>query len=386
MMASGPARLPPPASAVRSRIIAAFFLQGIVAAMLMMRVPDLQLRAGLSPAWLGMVLMGGPLGGLAVYPVAAKMVERTGTRNLLALTFPLMALSALMVAALPWAATMFASLIVFGATNSLSNIAINVEADRVEAATGRRVMNRCHGFWSIGFFLAASLAGMVRGAGIDPVLHMLVLLPVFTALSLLVALQMVPQSPRLHDRGRKSRFARPTLAVLVIVLFGLGAELFEGASRVWATIYLRDSFQIAPIIESCALPALVLSMALCRLVADRLIDRYGPVRFARVSLGLAFAGVATICLAPSAWVAISGFALAGAGSAAIYPLMLSAAARIGDRPAAENVAAATLVIQMTMLVAPMLVGLVAQTLGIRVAYAMLLPLLAVGITLSRKAG
>ena len=56
--------------------------------------------------------------------------------------------------------------------------------------------------------------------------------------------------------------------------------------------------------------------------------------------------------------------------------MLSAAARLGDRPASQNVAATTLIFQFVNLGAPVLIGAVAGGLGIRMAFAMLLPLLA----------
>jgi hypothetical protein len=36
-----------------------------------------------------------------------------------------------------------------GVMNSAGNIAINVEADRYEAGSSTRIMNRCHGMWSI---------------------------------------------------------------------------------------------------------------------------------------------------------------------------------------------------------------------------------------------
>ena len=55
--------------------------------------------------------------------------------------------------------------------------------------------------------------------------------------------------------------------------------------------------------------------------------------------------------------------------------MLSAAARLGDRPASQNVAATTLIFQLVNLGAPVLIGTMAQGFGIRMAFAMLLPLL-----------
>ena len=76
--------------------------------------------------------------------------------------------------------------------------------------------------------------------------------------------------------------------------------------------------------------------------------------------------------------AILGFALAGLGASVVYPLMISGAARLGDRPATENVAATSLLFQLVMLLSPMLMGTVAEALSVRVAFGMLLPLLALG--------
>ncbi|MNL70592.1 hypothetical protein D3C87_1956170 [compost metagenome] len=82
-----------------------------------------------------------------------------------------------------------------------------------------------------------------------------------------------------------------------------------------------------------------------------------------------------IVLAPQAWIALCGFLLVGIGICVLYPLMLSAAARLGDRPASQNVAATTLIFQLVNLGAPGLIGAVAQGLGVRIAFAMLIPLL-----------
>jgi MFS family permease len=160
-----------------------------------------------------------------------------------------------------------------------------------------------------------------------------------------------------------------------LVAFGLGAGLTEGAARAWSIIYLRDNFEVAAWVESLALPALLATMALGRLLADRFIDRFGPVRVARVLASIAIAGMVLLVASPNAALALGGFGLVGIGICVLYPLMLSAAARLGDRPASQNVAATTLIFQLVNLGAPVLIGAMAQGFGIRMAFAMLLPLL-----------
>lgn len=253
----------------RLRLLAIFSAQGVVAAMLFMRIPDLQLRAGLSESQLGFILMGGPIGAMATFAIATRLIERFGTRLVTMVSYPVMALSAALLALPTDMVLLFAILLVFGATNSASNIAINVEADRVEAGTGARIMNRCHGVWSVVFFVASLIAGLIRGAGVDPALHLWVLFPLFSVAAIALTWPM-REFPERQGGAKSNKFVLPTLAVVALVAFGLGAELLEGASRVWATIYIRDTFDVSAMVESAALPALILAMAGARLVADLL--------------------------------------------------------------------------------------------------------------------
>lgn len=368
--------------AARQRILIVFAIQGIMAATLFMRMPDLQLRAQLSDFHLGLVLMGGPIGAMLTFSLASMFIERFGTRIATLASYPLMAIAAILTAIIPNGGAMFVLLAIFGAMNSLSNIAINVEADRAEAATGRRIMNACHGAWSVAFFIASSAAGIVRGGGGDPAVHLLAVGLLFILASLVVVAPMRELSAR--DAGDKSgRWSWPTLSVIAIVAFGLGAELLEGSSRVWATIFIRDAFDVPAIIESAALPTFILAMAATRLAADRVIDRFGARPIAVLTLAAATLGVAIIVAAPHAYVAILGFALAGFGASVAYPLMISAAAKIGDRPASENVAALTFVVQLVILISPVLIGALAEGFGVRAAFGALLPLLVVGLAMSR---
>jgi fucose permease len=236
-------------------------------------------------------------------------------------------------------------------------------------------MNTCHGVWSVGFLLTSLLGATFRGLHVDPAWHLWGMAPVLLVLLFAVLVPMEAMPPRPHSGEKARKLSWPTLATLGLVAFGLGAGLTEGAARAWSIIYLRDNFSVSPFIESLALPALLVAMALGRLMADRFVDRFGPVQFARVLASIAIAGMVMTVTAVNAYVALLGFLAVGAGICVLYPLTLSAAARLGDRPASQNVAAVTLVYQLVNLGAPALIGAVAQGFGVRVAFAMLIPLL-----------
>ncbi|MBD8066273.1 MFS transporter [Devosia sp. PTR5] len=366
------------------RIIALFFAHALAAGAIHTRIPDLQLQMGLSEGQLGLVLMGQPLGGLSMFLFSSTIIERFSPRRVVLVLLPLVMVTAALATVWLDPLAFFCILAINGIGFSLTNIAINVEADRIEAAGDVRVMNTCHGAWSVGFLLTSLIGAAVRGLGVSPAVHLWALVPILSILlfAVLVRMPVAPSRPHAGTKGRK--LAVPTLATLGLVAFGLGAGLTEGASRAWSIIYLRDSFEVPAFVESLALPALLLAMAVGRLVADRFIERFGPVRVARSLSGLAVVGMVMVVIAPDAYLALLAFLLVGIGICVLYPLMLSAAARLGDRPASQNVAATTLVFQLVNLGAPGLIGAVAQGLGVRIAFAVLIPLLVLTFTMAGR--
>ena len=365
------------------RIIALFFIHALAVGGVQTRIPDLQVLNGLSAAQLGLVLMGQPLGGLPMFLFSSAIIERIGPRKVILLFLPVVIVTSALAGILLHPVALFVLLALNGVGFSLTNIAINVEADRVEAAGGGRIMNTCHGVWSIGFLVTALIGVGMRGMGLSPAWHLSLMAPVLLILLLIVVVPMRSAPPRLYSGDAKvRRLSLPTLATLGLVAFGLGAGLTEGAARAWAIIYLRDSFDVAPWLQSLALPVLVAAMAAGRLRADSVLDRFSPVPVARILSAIAIAGLLLVTLAPNAWAGLVGFALVGLGICVLYPLMLSSAARLGDRPASQNVAATTLIFQLVNLGAPALIGALVQGFGVRFAFAALIPILVLTFVMS----
>ncbi|MBN9333513.1 MFS transporter, partial [Devosia sp.] len=258
----------PPMTSARWRIIALFFTHALAAGAIHTRIPDLQVAMGLSEGQLALVLMGQPLGALTMFLFSRAIIARFGPRRAILAVLPIVIITAALATILLYPIALFALLALNGLGFSLSNIAMNVEADRVEAATGARVMNTCHGIWSVGFLLTSLLGATLRGMHVDPAIHLWALVPVLIALLLFVVVPMPVMPPRPHSGEKVKKLALPTLATLGLVAFGLGAGLTEGASRAWSIIYLRDNFEVSPFIESMALPALLAAMAAGRLLAD----------------------------------------------------------------------------------------------------------------------
>jgi len=367
-----------------ARIRAVFFLHAISSGGLYSRLPSIQRDLGLDFGTLGLVLSGLTAGSILTFFFVSRLIEGFGPRRVLAATIPFMGLGTALIAAMPSGPALFAYLIFYGVLYSLPNAAMNIEADRVEAAAGRRVMNSCHGLWSIGYLLATLLGTLAVALQLPPLWHFGLLAIPLLGIGLWMTLGIDPAPARAHAATQVRRFALPTLAIVLLVAFAIGPNLLEGGLRNWSVIYMRDSFGAPGWVDTLTLPVFLIAQAAGRLRADGWVTRFGPVRTARVLTAIAATGCVLVVLAPHLIVALLGFLLIGVGVCTTYPLTTSAATRLGDRPASQNVAALTLVNQLVQLGAPPLLGAIANHAGIRAVFTVALPFVVASVWLARS--
>ena len=360
----------------RTTIKLVFFIQAVASGSFLTRIPDLQQGLGIDAAVLGLALVGQPVGALSMFLFSSFIVERLGTRLALLAGIPLMTAFMFLMAVAPSPAWLFAAVAGYGALFAMTNVAMNVEADRIEAATGKRLMNTCHGLWSIGQLTVFGIGVAARGLDISPALHFGVFVPIVALAVAAIVLPMQAAPARTHNApAHRGRLALPTPATLQILGFLFASALVEGLSRQWSVIYARDAFVVPQWAQALTLPVFVAAIALGRFLADGWTYRYGPTRLARGLIVIAIAGTALVVLAPNLPLALVGFALMGLGICTSFPASTSAAAQIGDRPSSENVAALTMSLQTVMLGAPPLLGFVTDLFGVRPTFALALPML-----------
>jgi MFS family permease len=141
----------------------------------------------------------------------------------------------------------------------------------------------------------------------------------------------------------------------------------------WSAIFMKNIFVSSPLVASLGVAVGAGAQAATRLVIDRYVERFSPTSVARVLLSLVGAGSVIVFFAPAEWVALVGFALLGIGTSAIFPLAMSAAAQRTDRPAAINVAALAQISFGVFLIAPPVLGFIAEHFGIRWSFGIGLP-------------
>lgn len=366
------------------RVYTAFFLYAFTLGGMFPRLGDLQRGMGASERELGLALVGTAVGTLISLTVVSRWLDRIGHRTVLLVLIPLMGACYAMASLARTPVQMFGLLVPAGLCIGAIEIVVNLEADRAEHQLGRLIMNRAHAFWSIGFVAAGLVGAAFAQLGFSPQVQLATMVVVVAVLCrmLLGGLQPAAHRPDAHA-GEAPRWARPTRITMVLVAATLAALVLEGAAAEWSAIYMRDVFAATPFMAGAAVATGAATQAVARLLTDRFVERYKPVRVARVLLGLLGTGTLLALVAPHVAVAYVGLALMGVGTSAIFPLAMSAAAQATDRPAAVNVAALAQTSFLAFLVGPPLLGFVATQWGIRWSFGVGLPLVLLGVVAAR---
>ena len=371
----------------QQRVFGGFFVYSFCMGSLPPRLPDLQRMMQIEEGALGFGLIGAAAGTLVSLSFSGPILERIGYRRSILTMIPLLALLYPIASFAGGPLSFFLLLFPVGIVIGGIEIILNLEADRTEHKIGRRIMNRAHAFWSFGFFSAGIISALVAQSGLSPQIHLFLMVPLVIAGVALILGRFDPAPHRTGTSDEKPpHFAVPTMAIMVLVAVTLSAMIMEGAGIDWAAIYMRDVFSASPFLSGFAVALGAGAQAVTRFFADPFVERYSPTAVSRVLLGVLGAGVLLVFFAPGDWLALVGFALMGVGTSVIFPLAMSAAAQLTDRPAPTNVASLAQISFVAFLLGPPLLGYIAEYFGIRWSFGIGLPLVILSIVCAGALG
>jgi MFS family permease len=349
----------------RRAVSIAFLAFGAVMGSWVPRLPALKEHLHLSDGQIGYALVASAVGAV-VGAAIARIVLGRGARGWVRGGTVAIGASLLGPALAGSFAPLFISLVVLGACAGFIDMLENAQAAEVERTEGRPLINGFHGFWSLGAFLGALLAGGAALAGVSP-------LPQFAlAASLAVAgsalfLRALPDTRAGAPRARPVAAGRMWLTgfVIAVATIAFCAILVEGGGADWSALYLREFSHADPGIAAGGFAAFALAATLVRFRADLLTARTSPVIVARLGALIAALGLTLAIAIPALPGAIIGFALVGIGTAVLVPLALSAGANLGASGTALTLVLA--VGYLGSIAGPAMIGTAADHVGLRVA-------------------
>ncbi len=350
----------------------AFLVAGLGTACWASLVPFARARLGVGDAGLGLLLLTLGVGSITAMPAAGLLAQRIGCRPVILGAGILLCADLPLLAAVPGVPAMAGCLALFGAALGALDVAMNVQAVRVEDEAGRPLMSGFHGLYSAGGILGALGMGGLLALGAGPLAAACCLAAGCMGLLLAAAPTLPP--------GGGAGAAAPLLAlprgpVLLIGLLCAVSFLAEGAMVDWSALLLRRSSELGRAWSGAGYAAFSATMTLGRLGGDRLVRRLGG-RAMLVGGGLLCSAGLLVAVAGGGWpLSLTGFALAGAGAANLAPLLIGAAGRQPESRPELGIAAAGTLGYAGILAGPGLIGLAAQAVGLPAALALVALLL-----------
>ncbi|MER6459946.1 MFS transporter [Streptomyces sp. NPDC001288] len=350
----------------RYAVAAVFTVHGAVTGSFATRVPWIQEHAGLGAGQLGLALAFTAFGASCSMPLAGRISHRFGSRTALRGLIAMWTLSLVLPSLAPNLYTLCLAMFVYGASAGMSDVAMNALGVEVERLLDKSIMSGLHGMWSAGALIGSAAGTLAAHLGSDARLHFALAAAALTALGLLAAGWVLDLQPA-EDEEPPPRFALPPRSALLIGAVGFCAVFAEGASLDWSAVFLRDRMDSSAGLAAATTTGFMLTMAVARISGDAVVNRFGTVRTVRAGGVLAACGGLLIVLAGHPAVAMTGFALMGLGIAVVVPLCFAAAGHAGPNPS-QAIAGVATITYTSGLVAPSLIGGVAQATSLVVSF------------------
>ena len=345
--------------------IAAFVAVGLTWGSIAALAPDLKARIGADDATFGLLLLGTSIGLSTTLWAAPRWDRRMGGWALPIGTL-LLAVTALGPG---WAAgplSFFVAMAVLGAASGLTDVVMNARVSEIELRAARSLMNLNHAMFSVAYAVSALLTGQLREAGLTPDQIM----PITAALVAATALlQRMPVAGGAEGPARSGRLPARLVAVaggIVLIAF-----MTEATVESWSALHIERTLG-GRAVEGALGPAMLgLTMAVGRFSGQAVAARLSETRVIVWATGLAIVGILTAATAPVPALAYLGFGLTGLGISVIGPMGLALAGRLAPAGQRTGVIARVAIIGfLGFFIAPALMGLGAEALGLRAAFAL----------------
>jgi MFS family permease len=373
----------------------AFFVQGLCFATLVTHVPALKEKFGFSDLQLTLILAAVPVVAGLGSLLAGALAPRLGSGPVLRVAAPLVCVAMALVGLAGSRAALYPAVAGFGLVLGAVDATMNMQGVAVQQRYGRSLLASFHGWWSvagilgslstagftkIGLSLAVALGGVgLIGAVISLSVGPLLLKPAgpVAPAGLGAATERVAPAglgAATEPAAEATRQAAAQIPWRPIVLIGLAVMVMyiaDSATSNWSALYLHDALHGSKSVAALGVSGYLTFQVLGRSVADRVVQRLGPVRTVASGGLIGVAGLVLVAAAPTPWAGIVGFAILGVGLCVVVPQSFSAAGALDPTGSGVAIARVNLFNYAGFVTGAALIGLVSGATSLRGAFALL---------------
>jgi MFS family permease len=327
-------------------------------------VPDIKATIGASDGAFGLAMLFASSGAVAAMWIAPRVDKGLGARAMqgaacamaLAFLLPGMATGVILFAL---------GMLCASAASGATDVIMNTRVARIEAETGRSLMNLNHAMFSFAYAGAALCAGLFREAGFVPV-HVFAVMLALT-LVLVAIMYDVPtgEDVQIKDVGSGHKRGLIVFGGTIILI----AFMAEQATEAWSALHLERGLGGSAAQGALGPAILGLTMGLGRLSGQVVAAHMRETTVIQIASLVAAAGLLIAANAPNLWAAYLGFGILGIGVSVIAPMAFSA---VGKRCAPEKraivITRVSVVGYLGFFVGPPLMGGVSELFGLQMSF------------------
>ncbi|MBD3916046.1 MFS transporter [Nocardioides hwasunensis] len=351
-------------TAARNAVGLSFFLNGLVFASWVSRIPEVRSSFELSNGQLGLVLLSIAVGSVVALPTTGALINAWGTVRIVRVGAAAATLGMLTAAlglghVLPLTV---AGLLVYGLGIGVWDVAMNVEGAEVERGLARTIMPRFHAGFSGGTVVGALLGVLLIELGVPASAHLIGIVALAVVLVWTTSPSFLPVAEAHEEQKVSAARAWLEPRTLMIGVMVLALAMTEGTANDWLAVALVDGHDVSHAQGVAGFAVFVLAMTAGRFAGTGLIDRFGRVTVLWATMALAGAGVLLIVFAEQPVLVVTGIVLWGVGASLGFPVGMSAAA---DDPvrAASRVSVVSTIGYAAFLAGPPFLGFVGDEVG-----------------------
>lgn len=331
-------------------------------------IPTVKDKLGIDKADLGVAIFFLALGVFVVFPMAARIIDWLGVGKATWYGVLFSCVAALLPLLAPNYYSLMGALFLFGASNGITDIAMNTLVTEIEKEDRQNFMSASHGFFSLGGVFAG-LGSFLIVAIDNPALHMLYAVILVFVVNLIFHkhYRHIVSAP-VEKQSFSLKLFKPLFILGILSFMVMGGE---GAIVDWSGLYLQEVSLAPETLIGAGFLAFSAMMTLGRFLGDSISARIGSIKI--VALGAAISVIGYLfVLTGYTYMAIIGFALTGLGFSVIVPELFRIGGTVKGIDSAKGVSFIAGTGYSGFMLGPVILGFVAEQFSLRYTFMVLL--------------
>ena len=331
-------------------------------------IPTIKGGLSIDKSQLGIAIFFLSFGVFTVFPIAAKIINKYGVGKVTWYGILCNCLVAILPLLAPNYYTLMGALYLFGATQGITDIAMNTLVTEIEKEDKKSFMSAAHGFFSLGGVLAGLGSFFIIPLG-NPAIHMGIVMALVLIINFILYKNYFNiVAATVEKQPFSLKLFKPLLVIGVVSFIVMGGE---GAIIDWSGLYLQEISLAPEFLWGAGFLAFSTFMTAGRFFGDSISQRFGSVKIVSIGISIAILGYFAV-LSTFTYLTIIGFGLVGLGFSVIIPELFRIGGNVKGIQSSQGVAFIAGAGYAGFLSAPPVLGFLAESASLVTAFMVLL--------------